>query len=482
MPSIPLYQFTPGATPQSAERAPSDLYAPVAAGGRALGAGIASLGEPIAAFALKKQEAVNYGMLADAERQMKEGFMLFQDELARNGDEKTWTALWQKKVGEIEANLKMGDMPPAVRDRLSPALKDWQMMTTAQVQQQATAREIDRSKANVMAAAELDLKQGDVEAYVSKIRGGEARGLFDPREAEQLVGAGETNAEYYQATNLILTDPIAAMDALTEKNDGGKWANFGKLDEPRRKTLVDSANVAMQRSRAETYQGLIDRMNGGELIGDKELDELVARKLFTPTQARDVKRNQAKGGGLASGQAGKFAEVLVAINGYDPKADGTMERYADLAVSVATLPPGLKEDAYAQLKEKRDPASPLNSQVARDSMEQVSQAFNAGLYGAWKQRVVGASGQWEEKTDPKAYAAAMEKRVKIEDNLTRFFRENPKATRADAFKFVSDLNADDVAKQGMALFTAPDVSRAASIPTPDELDAILSRAGYAPRK
>jgi len=476
MPRIPLASFSPSATPQATPRADPGMNDPLLAGGRAIGQGVASVGAVLGDFAMRKQEAVNYAAVADADRKMKEAFVGFQDELQRNGDEKTWLPSWQKRAGEVEKELEMDKMAPAVRDRLSPQLASWKQGTEAAIRSQATAREINRAKSSVMDAAELDLKLGDIASYTDKIKGGEARGLFDPGEADRLVKSGMNKAEYYQATNLILTSPMTAIDALKDQTDGGRWRNFTELEETQRKTLVDSANIAVQRVRAETYQGLIDRMNGGELIGDKELDGLVDQKLMTATQARDIKRNQGKQAGLAGVSGGVFSGLLTDINAYDPRGDGTNERYADLAVRVAMLPPGLKEDAYNRLKEKRDPASPLNSQVARDAMTQVDASFRAGLFGQFEtQELDTKTGMMTKKTDAKAYAAALEKKVKVEDALTEYFRANPKATRVDALAYVGKLQEADIAKQGMGFFVAPDTQRLLQLPAPTEVDAILQK-------
>lgn len=459
------------------------MYAPIVAGGQSIGRGVASLGGVAAQFAMQKQEAVNYANVTDADRRMKEAFVAFQDELQRNGDEKTWLPSWEKRAGEVEKELGLEKMPPAVRDRLAPQLAAWKQGTVAAVRSQATAREINRSKSQVTEAAELDLKLGDVASYTEKIKGGEARGLFDPAEAAQMIKAGVNKAEYYQATNLILTSPMTAVDALKDQTDGGRWRNFTELEETQRKTLLDAANIAVQRVRAETYQGLIDRMNGGELIGDKELDDLVGQKLMTATQARDIKRNQGKQAGLAGVSGGQFASLLTDINAYDPRGDGTNEAYANLAIRVAMLPPGLKEDAYTRLKEKRDPASPLNSQVARDAMAQVDASFRAGLFGQFEVTELDMkTGQQVKKTDAKAYAAALEKKVKVEDALTEYFRANPKATRVDALAYVGKLQEADIAKQGMGFFVAPDTQRLLSTPSASEVDAILQKHGYKPTK
>jgi hypothetical protein len=171
-----------------------------------------------------------------------------------------------------------------------------------------------------------------------------------------------------------------------------------------------------------------------------------------------------------------FSGLLTDINAYDPRGDGTNERYADLAVRVAALPPGLKEDAYSRLKEKRDPASPLNSQVARDAMTQVDASFRAGLFGQFETTEQDPkTGLMVKKTDAKAYAGALEKKVKVEDALTEYFRANPKATRVDALAYVGKLQEADIAKQGMGFFVAPDTQRLLQTPGPAEVDAILQK-------
>lgn len=476
MPRIPLASFTPTATPEGSARANLGMFDPLARAAESIGQSARDIGQGMVQFQLKKDAAVNYATLADADRTLKSSFVSFQDELESNGDETTFVPEWQKRMTEVEKNLGMEKMAPVVRERLSVQLKDWQVQTTAAVRSQATAREISRSKALVTDAADYDLKLGDVDGYSEKIRGGEARGLFSAKEAQDLVKSGSMKAQYYQATNLILKAPMEAIDALKDETDGGKWRNYPDLDESQRKTLVDSANVAVQRVRAETYQDLIMRMNGGELIGDKELEGFVVQKLMTPTQARDIKRNQSKQAGLAGVAGGVFSGLLTDINAYDPRGDGTNEVYANLAIRVAGLPPGLKEDAYSRLKDKKDPASPMNTQVARDAMSQVDSSFRAGLFGQYEtQELDTKTGVMTKKTDAKAYQAALDKKVKVEDALTEYFRANPKATRVDAMAYVGKLQEADIAKQGMGFFVAPDTQRLLQTPGPAEVDAILKK-------
>jgi hypothetical protein len=457
------------------------MFDGIAAGQRSLAAGIQSIGQAAGDFAMKKQEAVNYATAVDADRKMKEAFVSFQDDLKNNGDETTWEAAWQKRAGEVEKEIGVEKMPGALRDRLSPQMESWKSSMTGQVRSQATARQINRAKGNVMESAENDLKLGDVASYTAKIQGGEQHGLFDPAEAKALVKNGVQKAEYYAATNMILTNPMASMDALTETNKAGGWVNYDNLDEKQRKTLIDSANVAVQRVRAETYQDLIGRMNDGQIIPVTELDGMVEKKMLTSTQARDIQRNQGKSASKAT--AGAFAGVMSAINAYDPRDDGTNENYANLAVQVATLPPGLKEDAYSRLKEKRDPASPLNGAVARDAMSQVDASFKAGLFGQFEVSEQDKNtGLFIKKTDPVAYAAALEQKVKIEDALSSFFRDKPKATRVEALAYVGHVQAGHVAKQGASLFVAPTVRALQTTPAPAEVDALLAKYGKQPKK
>lgn len=480
MPRIPITQFSPSATGPTSARADPGMYDAMGAAGRSFGQALANTGETINQFAAKKQEATNYATFVDADRQLKESFAGFQDELQKRGDESNWVPDWQKRQVEVEKQLGVEKMAPVVRERLGPQLAVWRSQTTMQVRSQVTAREISRAKGQIEVAAELDVKNGDIDSYVEKIKGGEQRGLFSPHEAEAMIASGKSKAEYYAATDAILADPLVAMEALKARtgDDGKEFANFTAVDPVQRKTLIDAANVAVQRVRAETYQGLIDRMNSSEVIGDRELNSLVDRKLMTATQARDIARNQGKNGGLAAGKSGAFAEVLTSINAYDPRNDGTNERYADLAVQVATLPPGLKEDAYSRLKEKRDPASPLNSQVARDAMQTVDASFKAGLFGQYEVTTQDpATGAFVKKTDAKAFAGALDRKVKIEDALTEYFRANPKATRTDALAYVSKIQEADVAKQGAAFFVAPETQRLQTTPAPTEVDAILLKYG-----
>jgi hypothetical protein len=447
MPKIPLYTHEPQSLGTANVRADPNLLSAQSEGAAKLGQGLASVGQAATDFAVRKMDALNFARMADSERKMKEGFLLFQDELARNGNEKEWGQLWEARAAEIEQEVMGKDVPAVLKPQLKAQLDGWKMMTKAAVRSAATNREIERAGSEVLASVETDLKTGDVELAVSKLRGAEAQGLIGPAKATAAIAAIPGKVAHYDATRLILTSPVEALDALKARNEKGEWTEFTALDEPQRKSLVDSANVAVQKVRAETYQGLIERMNAGEIIGQDELNALVESKMFTATQARDILRNQSKdGSNLPTGQETKFARLLTDIANYDPTRDASNERYANLAAQVAVLPSGFKEDAYGRLKDKANPKSASNAPVAMFGKDLINDAFKSGVYGVFESERFGRGGK-EKVIDQAIYAEAVQSQAKALDAIAEFLSKKPNATREEVTKEVLRINQSFVDRQ-----------------------------------
>lgn len=441
MPQIPLYSHTPTASGSVNVRANPGILDGEMQAMQRLGQSVAQVGNQAFDFAAKKQDALNFAKLADGERQMREGFLLFQDELKRNGDEKTWSASWEMRAAEIEASVMKG-VPPALKERMTAEVQGWKSLTVAQVRSVATEREIQRASAQVLDAADSDLKIGDVGGYKAKISEGAAKGLFRPDEAAKLLRTGEQKADWYAAFGMVNEDPAKALDMLDDRTDGGRPSNFTNLDEGQRYSLTQSARGALNSLRIETQESLFNRRQAGEVIGDEELDALVEKKLVKPEWAKRFAQEQRKGMGGVEGDAAAFSEVLVAIQEYDPLKDTGRTQYSKLFAQAQLLPDRMATDAVARLKDKADPQSVNNSAVAQAAERLIGESFEGGVYGKFDlgEEFVPGTTRKQKKVDRAVQAKAVQARAEVSDGIREYLKKKPNATEAEVVQEVYRLN------------------------------------------
>ena len=455
MPTIPTHTFTPRQTPQSTVLANPNRDAGTFAAIDRVGQAIAGGGEKMAAFALRKQEAVNAGTVATAGRKMQEGYAQFQADLndpeKTNSDETKWGESWEKARGRIEKEMKVEEMTPAARERVDVMVSDWRSDTKMRVDQAVGTRQIERAKVAVTEAADLSLHSGDIAGYKAQIRGGALQGLYSPKEESGLISKAEQTAAEYEATSLILNDPISAEAAITEKTEGGHWKNFKKLDPTDRKVLERSARVAANEVRDATMDDLTARVLGGEVIGSRELETLVERDLMSAKEAAVFRINQI-GDSLTDRDMSSYADLMFAISEYDPNKDGSFKERAQLRKQISLMPKALLPELKAKLDEASDPDSPLQGLVARDGFRLISDNYRLGLYGQFTKQVPirgDIMNGFTTVTDYGILREAQDKRAVIEDAFSDFIRNKPTSSRSEQSKFLADQHADALNDSGI---------------------------------
>ncbi len=438
MPQIPLYSHQPQASGQVNVRVNPGILNGQYEAAQRVGAAVADIGNSVAKFQLQKQEAADYATLTDVDRRMKESFLLYQDELRKQPDEKKWLPDWEQRAAKLEAEV-MKDVPATIKPRLKAEVDGWKSITSAQVRGAVTAREIEKGRAQVVDAVDMDLKLGDVDSAVAKIRGGAERGLFSPEEATKLERQTEQKADYYAAFAQVNENPAQAIEVLQERTEGGNPKNFKALDEAQRYSLIQSARGAWNSQKIETLNGLYERQLAGEVIPEAEVMGLVDRKLLGAGTAKSFLKEQAKSQGGTAGNATAFADVLVKIGDYNPLRDTGRVQYADLMAQAMTLPDAMKTDAVARLREAADPEAPKNTPAGQAAMKMIDEAFKAGLYGQFEREERTAAGM-AKVVDNKAWSQAVQTKAQIQDGVADFLKRKPNATREEVTNEVIRLN------------------------------------------
>jgi len=435
MPKIPLYQHTPQASQPNQVRANPNMYAGVGAAGERLGSALAGVGNTMADFAVKKMEAVNYSTLQDADRKMKEGWLLYQDELKTNPDETTWEDGWQKQAVKIEKELGSKRVPEAIKPKMKSMADDWKMQTSLAVRSAATGAAIKRSTGQVTLAYEQSLKEGDVDMAIQKIADGAKLGLFSEAEAAKLTREAPGKVDKYDIARLMAHDPISAHRALTDKTDGGRFRNFTNLDDNERATAINSAGVAASKVRTANYQDLIQRNLKGQPAKKDEIMGMVDDGRLTATQAQNYLNGQAIG---KYAPLGTFPRVLEEVTHYTLAADPKGYEYERLVgmIAVSNLMPVLANKAVEALNQRRDPKSAVNTPAGSFGQSELRTAFDQGIYGDFKSPRAGGG----DVIDPKKYNAATVVLAEQLERFDAFMLENPKADRVEVVKFVQGLN------------------------------------------
>lgn len=465
MPTIPLHYFTPQQTGDANVRVNPHMHDGEFEGVQRIAGAVAGIGQTVGNFAMKAQEAKNYATMADAERQMKEGFLLFQDEMDQEGDETKWGKAWEARAAGIEKGLGTDKLPPVVRDALAVKLADWKSEAGLRIQQQARKRGILRARDQVIGAAESDLKLGDVEGYKLKIKGAEERGLIDPAQAGELVRDGERKASWYSAMGEINVDPAGMLKNLDARTDDGRPVHYPALDEGQRYSLRQSAMGALNGRRTQAQTTIAERRFNGEVIEEAEVMQMVNEGLVSPSWAKGFLKAQLKEEGSGKAYAPRFAEVLGKIRRYDPKQDSNEEGYAQLFEEAQLLPDKMSTDAVSKLKAKLDKKAPTNSPAAKFGLDMIDSLFKGGAYG-----VDGADVKDLTGAALTAYNEAVVAKAEDEDALMQFIEENPQATRTEVTQFFSKHQGRRILRSvRSAISTAPAADEAAL------LDDILSR-------
>jgi hypothetical protein len=459
MPSIPLVSAPiPPTTGNTAVRANPGMYDAVGAAGARLGQGFEAMGD----LGTRIKHAQDYAAITKAGTAMQTAFEQFQTELndpnnPENGDEKTWGPRWQERQAALKEQMAQDDslksLSPAARLHLDTQMQDWTKQTSTQIGHQATVRSLENAKGAVVADYNTKLRTGDIDGAVKAVQGAVPYGIIHPEEAGVLVASANRKADHYQASALIMQDPIAAEGALSEKDKDGKPTEFTHLDDDSRLQLTFEAHRRAMQLKQETAADLFERQQQGTPASPDEVNELVKQGRLSPTQAKQYLKPPKP-----EFDTDKFAGLMTDIAGYDPLKDTDRSQYAKLmarAAYDADIKGPAASDAVEMLKKKSDPKSVLNSPVAKDAVAAVDDAFKKGLYGKFTvtEPATAANGYTPKTvTDAKIYAQAKAEQLKTLDAVNRYIEQNPNASRAEVFKFISGLHEQAIATQGAKLF------------------------------
>jgi hypothetical protein len=437
----------------------------VAAGN--MGRAVGEVGREVGGFALQLQQAKNFGVAADADRQMRQAAADFQASRVGRTDEENWGNEWKEKSDQLWSGLQ-DTLPigPDLKKQLTVNFKNWQSANAIEVQTIANRQRINRAVDRIGLDADEAAKDGGPEAaaHISQVFDGAVHHqLMLPEVAEKMKRQYMGKVDRYAADRFIAANPIAGEEHLMETDAKGKYVNFPHLDDNTRVTLAFQAHRFAQMKMADTATGFFTQRQAflnqdpGEGIPDVNPDDV----------------RQAVASGYMTASAAK-AYLKPPKPSFDPKAAAELKQEimsTDFTTSqgkvaefeymakIAGVAAGNTE-AMQRLKEtlnrKLDPKSSLNSPDGKDAVEIINDSFKKGLYGEYEKTIPADDKDPNAKpktvTDPKAYASAREIQQRNLDAVDEFLHKHPDATREETFKFLSSLNEKPVAQKGAQIF------------------------------
>src|ERR1035437_10141546 len=104
---------------------------------------VRQVGEQVSAFSQKLQAAKNYGIAADASRQMQAKWGEFVDARKGRDDEENWVKEWQDTATNLRSSVYDQHSPgPALKRQLDQNFKDWELTNTIETKTIANKKAI----------------------------------------------------------------------------------------------------------------------------------------------------------------------------------------------------------------------------------------------------------------------------------------------------------------------------------------------------
>jgi hypothetical protein len=417
---------------------------------QSVGRAIGYAGQVIGEFGERKQKAINAAAAQDGQMKMEKAFNDYQIEMSRMKDpddytnaEDTWADGWQKKASTLK-NQILADpkISQAVKDHLDVSLSGFVGQSTDRINTQANTRSIQRQKAKLTNVASFMYENGDIERGDVAIEAMREHGLIFPEEEMHLKEKGAQQADLSQVSKGLNTDPIATLDALQDKTDGGRWRQFTNLDEETRLSLTRRARTEMESVRADTVRGFQDRINQGEFVKPDELQGAVDDRKLTPQQYKWLNAQQ-------TGKANYSEDVVRMVNltrqidswkSGDPDAQDQLHK---IAADMAGLPKDMQNRLESDLNRVAKPGSSKAS-VPSQGYAYIDHLLTNGFFGPVKGEVekevpgkfFGTNKEKVPVTREEA-EATYGKALALRDSLNAWVKDNPHATLVEQQKFIN---------------------------------------------
>lgn len=452
---------------------------------------LGDVGEMVGQFAMKLQAAKNYGIMADADREMRQATADFQQSRIGRTDEDNWQNEWNEKAQATRSKIfDTHQIGPDLRRQLDSNFKTWDQTNAIEVRTLATKQAVNRAQERISNAANDAAKDGDEETINKLFNGASTHGIYYPEQAEALKKGYLNKIDEYAAKNYIDNFPVGAVEFLKEKGDGGQYKNLPRLSPMQRDSLLVQARQRMHAYQADNVNDIRDRIDGGEDISEDFIRLRESRGEISARGAANIRR-YVLGKDLA--QAKEIKDALISdVLTTDATTMRDPQEWGEQMMSDAALLPTAYRNMVTRAinnklaAAKRQGAKEENA-VQRETFARMKKDFDEGfdLPGAQKEKTdrsffniitLGFGGEkkvtkttefasdeerknWEFSQSPENRKAAALRYAQQIDAMRVFFEQNPKATQTEAEEFRQKLVQPYILEQvSKAITPTPTVS------------------------
>ena len=257
-----------------------------------LAAAIGQVGQVAGDFGMKLQQAKNFGVAADADRQMRQAWEDFHSSLAGRTDEENWTKDWQAKSQAVKDSVYSQHKPaPDLKAQLDNNFANWQQSTAIEAKTVAHKQMINRTVERADLAADKAAQSYDESGVKNSIKPLITLGAVTPERGAAMIEQKLNKMDEYAAKNYIVSNPVDATDTLEKKNTDGKYVNYPKLDQLQRNSLIREARATMHAYQSANLDSTRDALDSGKVGADSEkyIQNLVTTKAITARGAENLR-------------------------------------------------------------------------------------------------------------------------------------------------------------------------------------------------
>jgi hypothetical protein len=378
----------------------------------AMGDAIGQVGAQVSAFSEKLQAAKNYGIAADASRQMQKKWGEFVDSRKGRDDEENWVKEWQDTATNLKSSVYDQHNPgPLLKKQLDQNFKDWELTNTIETKTIANKKAIGTANLRVDEAINEAAKTGHPEAAEPQIRalidGKVSSRLIAPQQAKNELQIALNKVDEYGARNYITSNPAGAVDYLKEPK------NFSRLDPDQRDRLLTEARVKMHQFQGDNAMSLM-----GEQPNDAMLDQKIATGEINERGAKQIKAYRDKTN-YDSARA-NVGELRGDISDYDPSKDKDGKEYNDLKVSIRAVPDFMasKRD---KLQKLLDDKKAMKGSSHGDTV--INRMYTEKLFG-------------DPTADRATWKKANDAREELQNDFEQWHQQNPGASNKEQYDYV----------------------------------------------
>ena len=257
---------------------------------------VQQVGSAVGDFAQKLQGAVNYGIAADADRQMRQASADFQASRAGRNDPDSWGTEWNETASKTWANISdQHAIGPSLKRQLTQNFNDWKQGNAIEVGMLVNKKKITLAVDHTAGLVDEAAKDGHPEAIQTAYEPLVKLGAITPDKAKLLTQEGLEKMDRYAADRYISQNPVQGEDYLMAKDKSGAYVNFPHMADDTRVTLAFQANRFAQMKRSEVAVNFFNQRQAfltqdpGEAIPDvnpNEVRQAVAGGYMTPSAAK----------------------------------------------------------------------------------------------------------------------------------------------------------------------------------------------------